>query len=150
MYVNLSKVTKNLIVAFSLLTLATCKKDVYQTIPYTEVNVELNIPTDLSSLGIGSAMVCPTREYDGVKGIIIYKGFDSDGNTQYMAYERLCTNYPNDTCAIVLDKSTITATCPSCKSQFEMTMGSVTNGPARLSLKQYRTTISGSKLYITN
>jgi nitrite reductase/ring-hydroxylating ferredoxin subunit len=139
-----SKIKKFFIIGMLILLTTTCKKDVYQTFPYVYVDIILSIPTDLATLNVGSAMICPQQ--GGNKGIIIYK----PAQNEFTAYDRLCTNYPNDTCAVVIDNSGFTATCPCCKSKFGLTFGSVVNGPARFSLKQYQTTVENYHLYITN
>jgi Rieske Fe-S protein len=150
MRLNLSKIIIFSISGLWFLTFIACKKDSNQSlIPYATVNVTLSVTPDLAKLVTGQAMICPKQEQEGDSGIIIYKDMDDYGNPVYRAYERLCTNYPNDTAAVTL-ATALTATCPRCGSQFEMTMGSVIKGPAKFALKQYRTTINGNRLYITN
>lgn len=127
-----------------LVVCVTCKKDYYQSFPNIVVNISLSIDTDLSSLGIGSAMVSPIP--GGVKGIIIYR---SD-LYEYAAYDRLCTNFPNDTCAVEIDDSKIIAESPCSGSKFLLIDGSVLNGPARYPLKRYTTTIERNRLFISN
>jgi Rieske Fe-S protein len=139
MYYEKTKIKKILIIGMAFLFSATCKKDTPQVVPNVQVDVILNIATELSSLGINSAMICPGQV--GYKGIIIYRG----GQNEFNAYERLCTNFPNDTCAVTIENGSILGTCPCCKSQFELN-----KGPANLPLKQYQTSVEGGRLYITN
>jgi nitrite reductase/ring-hydroxylating ferredoxin subunit len=143
---NNSKINKILNAFAFLILLAGCKKEVGQTLPYSYVDVTLTIPSELSSLSIGSATICPDKGYNGLKGIIIYR----DDLYQFKAYERLCRNYPNDTSAIVLEDDNVRATCPTCGSQYELVYGTVITGPAKFSLKTYTTSVSGNFLYIRN
>ena len=139
-----TKIKKIFIIGLVFLFSTACKKDTSQVVPYVQVNVVLNIATDLASLGVNSAIICPLQ--GGYKGIIIYRAEQNE----FKAYERLCTNYPNDTCAVATENGSILGTCPCCKSQFELVTGYVNKGPARLPLKQYQTTVEGGRLYITN
>jgi len=140
-----SKIKKILVAGTILFLTVTCSKDSYHNFPNVSVNITLSIATDLSSLGIGSSMICPYP--GGVKGIMIYR---SDV-AEFAAYDRLCTNYPNDTCAIVLDTpGGVIADCPCCKSKFILTDGSVSNGPAQYALKPYNVIVDGNHLYIRN
>jgi Rieske Fe-S protein len=140
MYSNLRKI---LIVGFLFFCFQNCSEDA-DYIPNVSVNVSVD-PNTLAQIGIGSSGYCPTLA--GVKGIIIFHDIE-----QFYAFERLCTNYPNDTCAVNIDASKITATCPRCGSQFSLYDGSVinSNSPAKHSLKQYQTSYDGSRLYISN
>jgi nitrite reductase/ring-hydroxylating ferredoxin subunit len=110
--------------------------------PDVSVNIQID-PASLAQIGIGTAGYCPIS--GGIKGIIIYHD-----NDQYYAFDRLCTNYPNDNAAITIDDTKITATCPVCGSQFLLTDGSVLNSPAKYPLKQYQASIVGNRLYISN
>ena len=140
MIIHLSKIKKILIAGSLLLICVCCKKDTYQNFPY--VYVEEVLPaTTLSSLTIGSAISVP----GGVKGILIYQS----GSYEYLAFDRLCTNYPNDTCAVVIN-SGVFAVCPCCKSKFLLSDGSVLRGPAKYGLKQYSAAFDGSRLNIRN
>jgi nitrite reductase/ring-hydroxylating ferredoxin subunit len=138
---------KNFLILFLLgLTVNTCKKDTSQIFPDARVNIILNISNDLASLGVGSAMICPEQDQNGCKGIIIYRA----QQYSFMAFDRLCTNYPNDTCAINIENGGAIGTCPCCGSKFILVDGSISQGPAFYPLIQYQTTVEGGRLYITN
>jgi nitrite reductase/ring-hydroxylating ferredoxin subunit len=117
--------------------------DTEDYMPDILVNVQID-PATLSQFAIGSATYCPYE--GGVKGIIIYR----ESQDQFYAFERLCTYYPQDTCAINIDNSKTTGTCPCCNSSFSLLNGSVLNDPAQYPLKQYKTSIITGRLYITN
>jgi len=112
-------------------------------LPDVMVNIQID-PASLSQIGIGTASYCPIA--GGVKGIIIFR----ESVDQFYAFERLCTYYPKDTCAISIDNSKVTATCPCCKSSFSLYDGTVLKQPARYPLKQYNSSIVGNRLYISN
>ena len=143
MIIRLSKIKKISIAAILLFVTTTCNKDSYQNFPYVSVNITLSITNDLSALANGSSIVCPVL--GGDKGIILFR-LDPD----YFAYDRLCTNYPSDTCAVNIDNSGIRAVCPCCHSIFSLIDGSVSAGPAKYALKQYNAVSDGGRLYIRN
>src|ERR1035437_8960502 len=123
---NKSKVTKKIIFILLISLNTTCKNDVVDVIPYVQFQQTVT-SGEIASLGVGSAML----KDGGYAGLIIYRVTE----TQFVAYERLCTYYPNDTAAVVLDKSLSTATCPTCKTSYLLIDGyKINNGPARLPL----------------
>jgi hypothetical protein len=79
----------------------------------------------------------------GYKGIIVVRQHAN----LYLAFERACTYNPD--CAVEVDQSNLFITDKCCGSQFNF-QGGVMTGPAVYGLKQYRTSLDGSILYITN
>lgn len=125
------------------LTMLTCEKDVYNVIPNVPFTLVLSA-NEVLAIGVGTAV---TKESGGNAGLIIY----NVNGTEFQAFDRLCTNYPADTATVTLDKSTFIATCPKCKSSFQISLqGQVIKGPAKYSLKQYRTSYDGTRLTISN
>jgi len=83
----------------------------------------------------------------GVRGIIVYR-MDA---TTFFAYERNCPYRPTEACARVdVDISKIFLIDRCCGSTFGFADAYVTGGPARYSLRRYRTQVSGSILTITD
>ena len=84
----------------------------------------------------------------GLGGVIIVQAMD--GN--FMAYDRSCTFETNSDCIIsgtnINDPILTCINC--CNSQFIITDGSVSQGPANQALKKYNTYFDGTILYITN
>jgi nitrite reductase/ring-hydroxylating ferredoxin subunit len=138
-----SKIKKFLILTVLLFTMVTCEKESYNVIPNVPFTVVLSA-NEVVAIGAGTAV---TEERGGYAGLIIYH----PGGGEFQAFDRLCTNYPADTAVVTLDKSTLIATCPKCKSTFQISLqGQVTKGPAKYSLKQYRTSYDGTRLTISN
>jgi Rieske Fe-S protein len=140
--------SKSKIVFFliSLFAFTNCN-DIHQVIPGVPVNISFDANTELANLGVGNTMVSPKG--GGFMGILIYH----HSLSEYYAFERTCTNYPNDTSAVVTEKGGLIAECPKCGSTFLITDGGalVNKGPARLPLKQYRTYLDRSnRLFISN
>lgn len=130
----------------SLFVFTDCN-DIHQVIPSVPVNISFDTNTELANLGVGSTMISPKG--GGFMGILIYR----NSLSEYYAFERTCTYYPNDTSAVVAEKGDVIAVCPKCGSTFLITAGGalVNKGPARLPLKQYRTYLDRSnRLYISN
>ncbi|WP_255474144.1 hypothetical protein [Pontibacter qinzhouensis] len=134
-----------LLAFFTLLLLFSCRdENNHPNIPNVPVNEQLNV----------SSLQYPMLRQDGgyayinagYKGIIVVR----QTSTIYHAFERACTYDPTADCARVeVDDSNLFMVDKCCGSQFSM-YGNVNAGPAILGLKPYRTSLSGSVLYITN
>ena len=82
----------------------------------------------------------------GYKGILVVR----QNAGQYLAFERACPYDPMADCSQVkVDPSNLFIVDDCCGSQFNM-QGNATGGPAIRGLRQYRTALSGSLLYISN
>ncbi|MEJ8801249.1 hypothetical protein [Pontibacter sp. H249] len=128
-----------------LLFLFGCK-DSYQgpAIPEVPVSEQINV----------SSLQYPELRRDGgyvylnagYKGILLVR----QNASLYTAFERACPYDPTAACAQVeVDQSNLFLIDTCCGSQFNF-QGNVTSGPAVYGLKQYRTSLSGSVLYISN
>lgn len=83
----------------------------------------------------------------GVRGIIVYRV----NSSTYIAYERNCSFRPNEACATVdVHSSGLFMIDSCCSSNFSLTDGSPTGGPAWRPLNRYRTQLSGINLTITD
>jgi len=121
-----------------------CKKN-DDPVPYVFVNfyVSLSSPqfTNLTSVG-GWVYVT-----GGYKGIIIYR----NSIDEFCAYDRACPYKPSiEKERVDVEANGITAIDSSCGSRFLLIDGSVVNGPAKISLKSYKTYYNGTTLQITN
>jgi hypothetical protein len=82
----------------------------------------------------------------GTYGIIVYR----KNATSYSAFERLCPYQPQFNCALVsVDPSTFFMRDSCCGTQFNFD-GDPIGGPGARPLLQYRTSLVGGTLYITN
>jgi hypothetical protein len=85
-------------------------------------------------------------ETGGLRGLIIYR----KNATTYYVYDRACTyNLQNSCEKVEVDGSGFFMFDPCCKSQFDWE-GQPNSGVARANLVRYRTSLSGSLLYINN
>ncbi len=138
-----------------LLSSVSCEREKYEVVPYSYVNIYLQVSTDLANWGQGIAAYIP-RDDVGVNGIILYRDMDDVyGNPQFFAYDGTCTYQPLDeNCKILLEEFETVGTCPCCSSSFIVSADAVpTSGSkARLPLKQYGATLSnaGQTLHIHN
>lgn len=137
---------KPLFLSITLIVLLSisCKKD-KEVIPNVPIDlyVYTNDPQfiDLNAVG-GWVYVA-----GGSRGIIIYR----KSNDEFMTYDRHCTYQPNNSCARVeVNSSDIIAVDSCCGSQFVITDGSVSNGPASQPLRAYQNTYDGTVLHIYN
>ncbi|MDN5216562.1 hypothetical protein QQ020_31120 [Fulvivirgaceae bacterium BMA12] len=113
-------------------------------IPFVFVDETINLNNfeflDLKTLG-GHVTINA-----GVRGIIIYR----ESNTVYRAFEKNCTYQPLDACADVeVDQSGLFLIDPCCSSKFNFD-GFPFEGPATRPLLEYRSSVSGNTLRITN
>ena len=137
---------KPLFLSITLIVLLSisCKKD-KEVIPNVPIDIYVytNDPQfiDLNAVG-GWVYVA-----GGSRGIIIYR----KSNDEFMTYDRHCTYQPNNSCARVeVNSSDIIAVDSCCGSQFVITDGSVSNGPASQPLRAYQNTYDGTVLHIYN
>lgn len=111
-------------------------------IPYVYVNFTI-YPNTLDYIPDGGYIYVT----GGYKGIIIYR----NTHDEFLAFERAC---PYDTLVdgarVEVESSGIIATDPVCGSRFILTDGSPIQGPATVSLKQYRTRYDGYSLIVSN
>lgn len=122
-----------------------CETNRKQIIPYVQVHIDLDLYAELGTMGIGSTRVIPN---EGHQGIVLYR----EDDMLFHAYDMTCTEYPEHDEAVVRD--TIfdgVYTCPQCKSRFVIINGAYPDsGPAEYPLVEYRTSIQGNLLLITN
>jgi len=119
---------------------ATCKKDSAPSdIPNVQVDfyVYLSEPSNVN-LNVVTGWVYVSY---GVKGIVIYRRTQDE----FVAIERNCSYQPNNAGAQVsVDSSNAFLKDASCGSKFYLSDGSVANGPATRTLKQYQTSYSSA------
>jgi hypothetical protein len=122
-----------------------CESNRRQIIPYVQVHIDLDLYAELGTLGIGSTMVIPD---EGYRGIVLYR----EDDMIFHAYDMTCTEYPEHDAGVVRD--TVfdgVYTCPECDSRFVIINGAYPDsGPAEFPLVEYRTSIQGNLLLITN
>jgi nitrite reductase/ring-hydroxylating ferredoxin subunit len=128
--------------------ISACKKDQEEQqpeIPYVYVNFAV-MPNSTQYIELNSPGGYVTVT-GGYRGIIIYRKTESE----FMAYERACPYDPtSDSARIQVDVSSITCTCPRCKSKYILLDGTPYEGVSRWPMKQYRTNYDGTYLYVTN
>lgn len=129
-----------------LLFLVSSCKDTYTgpAIPEVPVSEQINV----------NSLQYPQLRQDGgyvylnggYKGILVVR----QNAGLYTAFERACPYDPTASCSQVeVDQSNLFIVDDCCGSQFNF-QGNVMAGPAAYGLKQYKTSLSGSVLYIFN
>ena len=141
---NTPKLKKIFIISLILTSFIGCDEN-DDWIPNVSVDIRLDINTELATLGVLQAR----NLNGGVNGIILFRLEDRKFN----ALERTCPFQPSENCAVQITDE-LFAKCPCCGSEFYLSFedapGAVKEGPAKRPLKQYRTTVLGSMLHITN
>ena len=130
---------------FSFLAFSSCNDTMPDDgIPVVLVDETINLSNyQYQALGVVGGFVYLNA---GVRGIIIYRS----SVNEYLAIERNCTFQPMDLCADVkVDESTLFLIDTCCNSTFDFN-GFPTGGPATIPLRQYKTTLNGNYLTITN
>lgn len=111
---------------------------------FPDIILQLNLPENNSLQVDGGHRQLSTG---GIRGIIVYR----INSSTYVAYERNCSFRPNEACATVdIHSSGLFMIDSCCGSNFSLTDGSPTGGPAWRPLNRYRTQLSGINLTITD
>jgi len=122
-----------------------CESNRGQIIPYVQVYIDLDLYAELGSMGISTTRILPN---EGYRGIVLYRETD----LSFFAYDMTCTEYPEHDRAVARD--TVfdgVFKCPKCDSRFVIVNGAYPDsGPAEFPLVEYRTSIQGNLLLITN
>jgi len=122
-----------------------CDSNRGQIIPYVQIHVDLDLYAELGSMGIGTTRIIPN---EGYRGIVLYR----EADLFFHAYDLTCTEYPEHDRAVVRD--TVfdgVFKCPKCDSRYVIINGAYPDsGPAEFPLVEYRTSIQGNLLLITN
>jgi hypothetical protein len=134
---------------FFILLLSGCNDglvdDPIPFVSFAEEIINLSLPQYSSSLGFDGGTYAINGK--GVRGIIVYR---LNAST-YRAYERNCSFQPNDVCATIdVHPSRLFFFDACCNSNFDLTDGNPTAGPAFRPLRQYRTQLNGTILTITD
>ena len=134
-----------LVLLLSAVITPSCDTNRGQIIPYVQVYVDLDLYAELGTLGIGGTLIIPN---EGYRGIVLYR----EDDLFFHAYDMTCTEYPEHDKAIVSD--TVfdgVFRCPECDSRYVIINGAYPDsGPAEFPLVEYRTSIRGNLLLITN
>lgn len=128
----------------SLIFMNSCSKE-QQSIPDVYVNFMVNPSSaQYSNLNPVGGWVYVTGGY---RGILLYH-LSPD---EFLAYDRACPyDYQKATAQIQVEASGITVVDSTCGSKFIILDGSPFAGPAKNSLKQYRTSYEGGQVYVFN
>lgn len=133
------------LLSLSVLFTPSCETNRGLIIPYVKVYVDLDLYAELGNMGIGTTRIIPD---EGHKGIVLYR----EADLLFHAYDLTCTEYPAHDIAVEEDDIFVGVfECPECGSTFVLVNGAYPNsGPAEYPLVEYRTSIQGNILLITN
>ncbi len=122
-----------------------CESNRGQIIPYVKVYVPLLLYADLADMGIGTTKIIPD---EGYRGIVLYRAAD----LEFYAYDLTCTEFPEHDEAVEEDQTFVGVfKCPECASTYVLVNGAYPNsGPAEFPLVEYKTSIQGDVLVISN
>jgi len=129
-----------------LILLSACSPEISDDpipfVPFATIYVNLNLPAYQSLKTSGYVYID-----GGVRGILLHRL----NSTTYVSYERNCSFQPNDACATVeMHVSNLYIFDACCNSSFNLSNGEPSSGPAWRPLRQYRTTLSGTDVIITD
>ncbi len=133
------------IVLVSVLMLWSCRKDERGGVPIVPVDISINVNNPAyADVVVPGGWLYLTG---GSLGLIVYRS----SPTSFVVVDRHCPYKPEDVCRVAVDESQITARdADCCGSSYLITDGSVTQGPAALSLHRYNTSFNGTTLRIYN
>lgn len=144
---------------FFLLGVLSCSKTYESSIPYRQVNLELNLTYQDKALKSVQAYKIYTQdnidqagELTGFGGVLVYHGLDSNGADAYYAFDAACPYEADRYTTVGVDEDGIYAVCPKCHSRYELLngFGNPVSGPAEYGLKTYQVFIKGNKIYVQN
>ena len=145
MAIRLHLLTFFAILFLSAVITPSCESNRGQIIPYVQVYVDLDLYAELGSMGIGTTRILPN---EGYRGIVLYR----EADLGFYAYDMTCTEYPEHDRAVIWD--TVfdgVFKCPKCDSRYVIVNGAYPDsGPAEFPLVEYRTSIQGNLLLISN
>ena len=130
---------------FTFLFVIGCGKDEgRQEIPFVYVNFTIYPTTTIDHIEIGGWKYFNSYGY---RGVLIYR----PSPDEFVAFERTCPYDPEiKTARIEVESSFSTAIDTTCGSRFILIDGSPFEGPAKVLLKQYRTSFNGNALHVFN
>lgn len=131
--------------AMGLAVLFGCRKEEQGGVPYTQVDFTINVNNPAyADIQVPGGWLYLTG---GSQGILVYRR----SIDEFMAFDRHCPYQPGDNCRVSVDSTEVIARdADCCGSAFLIIDGSVTQGPAATSLKQYHTLFNGTNLRIYN
>jgi nitrite reductase/ring-hydroxylating ferredoxin subunit len=129
----------------AVLLIIGCKRDRPGGVPLTPVDISINVNNPAYvDLAVPGGWLYLTG---GSLGLIVYRRSPEE----FIAMDRHCPYQPEELCRVFVDDSEVIARDTlCCGSAFLITDGSVTQGPAALSLQRYNTTFNGTTLRIYN
>lgn len=160
---------------FVMQTMFSCDENFRSSVPNTEVRFTCSLSqapySSIMALGQfltvtkkGSAFVvkAPGQPdftdgragvFLGYGGLIIGcpAGIDLGGNSQYVAYDRACPNEAAEWEIARLELNAVQeATCPTCKTIYDLNTGFPKKGISKERLKDYHVYLSGTDLMVQN
>lgn len=158
---------KNTSIKYCLLSLllafqfASCNDSIKSSIPDYPVSLDLNLTSTYpifknsvnDFLSFKTIVGLPVTSRIGFGGIIVCtSGFDDSGNSLYFAFDMACPFEVKNNIRVYPDTTGLSrVVCEKCGSVFDVSYGngSPISGPAKETLKRYRTNFVGDVLYIT-
>lgn len=142
-------VRRSVFIVLCCITAVACEPqltdDPIPLITFNPVVINLGLP-EYTSLRLDGGM--KSFNNIGVRGVIVYRL----NATTFRAYERNCSYHPNEAGSTIdIDASNLFFKDFSCGSQFNLSDGQPTGGPAWRPLRQYHTDVTnGGILTITS
>jgi hypothetical protein len=124
-----------------------CVKEEEPVLPYVKVDFSINLLTNPGLQNGGVPLLYRGVGYQG-NGIIIFPiGYGE--MAEFKAYDATCTrNVPEETTAVRVNENNVTATCPKCKTVYNLLTGYAVN--QNFHLQEYAARLDGNnRLHIT-
>jgi nitrite reductase/ring-hydroxylating ferredoxin subunit len=147
----------NIFIIIGIILLTACEKDksaTQNTDFFPPVNFDINVNLvlpDAAPLQNQGGFVYRDGQGVGYKGIIIYNNFDD-----YLVFDRACPYKVDSACSrIFMANNNSNFQCGSgtnrcCASEFFLSTGTVSKGPADRPLRQYYVSKNGNYLRVTS
>lgn len=131
-----------------------CEDEMYSTVPYRKVNIELHLNFEDMNLTAPLAyktFLKPRKASDeiGFGGVVVIHGWGSNPINLY-AFDLACPMEAPDTLARIIPDDEGYATCSKCKAKYNIAIGDgrpVSGGGTRY-LRSYKVASTGSNTYL--
>jgi len=137
---------QKLIIFILLLGLLSCSNtdDPNTILPNIPVSVEVNLsnPSNNALLAVGGWVEIS----GGIKGIVVYHASIDN----YLAYDLACPHLSPSECSKMIIQDGLNMLCTCDETKFALALGGAPQSGTQYPAKQYRVTINGNSLIITN
>ncbi len=138
------RISKYLMICFSLLVFFSCSKEDDHPVPYVRVDFNFNI-TNYNLDGPGMSAQFPRETSGGYRGIFVYRV----SMDEFRAYDRACPVNPHQCTLNISEDNPVLVGADCSDSMFSLLDGARMEGTSNYPLREYRTSYNPNTLRLT-